>query len=135
MSYRLVIRGGNDLTVSDERGQKLKELKLSVNPPKDIELNDDMYQLSQITSIIHIPGQDHVPLAERQQTNLLPGKKRCRGEFSIQKEINDMIKSDLPATWGKDIGDKTLREKYYRQLTALKGVLWCDYKKQECHCA
>lgn len=134
MSYRIVVRGRADITVSDARGDLLKSLKLAVNPPKNVEINEDMYQLSQIMSIIHIPGQEHVPLADRQQSNLLENAKRCRGQYSIQKEINDMLKAERPDSWAKLIGDSTTRQKLYDQLRAQKGVTWCDYKKKECHC-
>jgi fructose-specific phosphotransferase system component IIB len=64
----------------------------------------------------------------------LPLGKKCQGKFSIQREINQIIKHDYPKEWAKKVCDKSAREKIRRQLRSQSEVLWCDAKVGECAC-
>lgn len=61
-------------------------------------------------------------------------KPRCRAQYSIQSEINDIIKSDFPDDWAKRIQSKKFREAVRTKLRSQPGVLWCDSKANECAC-
>lgn len=72
----------------------------------------------------------------------LQAKKRCRGQYSIQKEINHMAKKlsgraseDNPdgVHWNVLIRDKDWRE-MMRQKLLEEGGKWCDYKSGACAC-
>ncbi len=61
----------------------------------------------------------------------LQASKPCRGQFSIQKEINDLAKK-YP-DWAKRINDKNWREAAYQKLLTTDKQ-WCDYKTNTCSC-
>lgn len=72
----------------------------------------------------------------------LQAKSSCRGQYSIQMEINLLAKKhgssvsdDNPdgAHWNKLIRDKDWRE-MMRQKLLEEGGKWCDYKAGTCAC-
>lgn len=61
-------------------------------------------------------------------------KGQCVGKFSIQNEINRIIKDQGGKDWAKKIQDTRYREKLRAELRRQAQVLWCDYRVKECHC-
>lgn len=63
----------------------------------------------------------------------IEAKNRCRGQYSIQLEINNIAKAEGKG-WGKLITDKRWREKTRQKLLKTGTDQWCDYKSGECAC-
>ena len=67
-----------------------------------------------------------------ENTKRMEAAKRCRGQYSIQNEINKIAKGE-GATWGKLIQDKKWREETRQKLLQTQAE-WCDYKTSSCAC-
>lgn len=83
--------------------------------------------------------QADVPNFEQRE---IDAGKRCRGQYSIQLEINNIAHTEGGAVsdlnpkgvkWSKLIKDKAWREMVRQQLRAT-GQQWCDYRADECAC-
>jgi phage-related protein len=60
------------------------------------------------------------------------GEGKCQGQYSIQAEINRIIKDSSP-DWAKKIQDLKYREAV-RQKLRKTNTDWCDYKSKTCAC-
>lgn len=134
MSYEVKFRTRDQASVSidNEKGEKLKALWFDENQRNTpVEIANNAYVIGDIKAIVHIADP---PIVDPFQTRL-PEGKQCRGEFSIQNEINKVIKDEYPGKWAKKIADKPYRESIRKKLRSQKGVMWCDAKAQECACS
>lgn len=59
-------------------------------------------------------------------------KDVCRGQYSIQKEINSLARAS-GADWPKKIRSEKWREAVRKKLRASTSE-WCDYREQICSC-
>jgi hypothetical protein len=114
VSYTITLRNKQVYTLSDQKAESLKELWATSKQSFVMELNGDTYKSSEIVSITKnkpteadIPNFDNPPL---------PQGKMCRGEYSIQKEINNIARHDHPNDWPKYIKNKHWREQMRLQL-------------------
>lgn len=57
----------------------------------------------------------------------------CRAQYSIQREINNIIRSE-GFGWGKRIRDESYREELRSSLRSQDGLEWCDYRASQCSC-
>lgn len=118
-----------EIQLSDREAQAVEKM---VEQGKEfIKIGTTLIKRSQIAQIT--PGG--IVNADIFEKPALPAGPKCRGQFSIQNEINKMIKSDYPRDWAKRIRDKKFREELRQSLRQQAGVLWCDYKTEECACA
>lgn len=132
MSYKITFRDKTSTTVDTSKGEKLKELMLSTRPPENIEINGELYRRTEIISVKKaIGGHDNIPNFDRPA---LGSGDKCKGQFSIQREINNMIKDQYPKDWAKRIGNTKFREEIRKKLRQQPGVLWCDHRANECAC-
>lgn len=61
--------------------------------------------------------------------------QKCRGQYSIQKRINDAIKERYAPNWHKPIQDTKIRDNIRQALlNAYPDQPWCDYKTSTCSC-
>lgn len=136
MSYQIKFRGRDipDITIDNVKGERLWEMWFAGNQkdtPVDAGNNQaflvgDIKRISKVPDpVIQIPNFDQLALDR--------GKK-CVGTYSIQREINQIIKSTYPKNWAKRISDRATRDKVRDKLKSMPGVLWCDYKTGECGC-
>lgn len=60
-------------------------------------------------------------------------KEKCHGQFSIQHEINNIIKNEYPGDWTKRIRSEQFREAVRAKLRQT-NITWCDFRAGECAC-
>lgn len=89
------------------------------------------------TAVLKLEEGGTDPLApgffDKPKTPLESGK-RCRAQYSIQREINDIAKNEHPHDWAKYIKSTKWREATRLKLRQAKDVVWCDAKAGECAC-
>lgn len=129
MSYQISFKGFNtpSITVSDDRGKKVKDLWFGGQKNTPIDIDGNAYLVGDIKRIEHVADPQPSRLA-------LPEPDKCKGQFSIQREINNLIKDQYPKDWAKRIQSTKFREEIRKKLREQPGVLWCDYKANECVC-
>lgn len=131
MSYDITFKGGDSINVSTERGLKVKELWFNGDSKTPIDIDGDAYLVSDIKRIRQsADAKIQVPVFGV----LAKGKEKCRGQFSIQSEINQIIKDEHPDDWAQKIQSETFRETIRQRLLTHKGIEWCDYRKGKCAC-
>ncbi len=59
--------------------------------------------------------------------------KVCIGQYSIQREVNNIARHEHPLAWKLKINDATFRDEAYQQLRAGNSE-WCDYRAGTCYC-
>lgn len=129
MSYEITVIGGEILTVTDEQGEKLKELRLGNIPQtRPVDIDGVVLELSRIKMIKKVYDRKPEPVA-----TLQPGK-RCRGQKSIHFQIMKIIKAKYPTEWPKYFRDKEYKEKLRLWLHEKHGDDWCDTKASTCVC-
>lgn len=128
MSYRIILSDGTTLDVSDERGEKLKELKLNGRSSQTVEVNDNVFELNRIKSIKHIYEQ---PISEAFRIDMT----RCRGQRSIQFYMMKVIRKQHGKDWSRYFRDFLYREKLRKQIHEQKQGDWCDVSENTCACA
>lgn len=132
MSYEVKFRTRDmpGVVVDTKRGEKLKELWFDEdkrNTP--IEISGSAYLIGDIKAITRIA--DPKPITIDWSQEALPSGKICNGEYSIQKEINNIAKDE--GDWGTLIRDKKWREKTRQKLLSMSDK-WCDFKTNSCAC-
>jgi hypothetical protein len=134
MSYTITIRGGETYSLDDTDGFDLKVKWLEAKKPFPIELDDDTLMSSQIVKITknRATEADAIQIPDFDAPVLLQGN-RCRGQYSIQREINRIAKDEGGRDWAKLVKDKSWRANTRKTLRGT-GALWCDYIAGECAC-
>lgn len=134
MSYKIKIRTHDEPIIVDEaRGTYLKDTLLNPVRPQFLEIDGNLYRLSEIVSIEQFkPIQFPQPVQE-ELTGISNHRDMCKGKYSIQKEINRITKEEHPTEWAKLIQDKKWRESIRQKLRETPAQ-WCDYKAHECAC-
>jgi len=133
MSYQINFRSRDipAINVTTERGEKIKDLWFDGKKDTPIDIDGDAYLVGDIKAIFQIPNP--ITYAPNFDSPVLPSGSVCKGQYSIQKDINQIIK-DEGQGWAKNIQDKTYRDKIRLQLRTLPGVKWCDHYAGECAC-
>lgn len=137
MSYEIHFQDKTSVVVPTEKGEYLKEKLLASKQVMNLEINGELYRSNQITSIKH--AADPRPVADESHQIAGPAPRPgeagsgCRGERSIQNEINQIIKAEYPGSWAKRIGRPKVREAI-RQKLREKDPNWCDSKAGTCVC-
>lgn len=137
MSYEIQLRGRTNQLVSNERGEALKALLESQKPPTYVDINGNMYRLSEVTGLEHV-ADPRPPADYDRQISGPPARpggpgSGCTSTRSIQNEINQIIKDQHPQTWAKKIRDSKVRESIRKTLRE-NDPNWCDYKAGTCMC-
>jgi hypothetical protein len=57
----------------------------------------------------------------------------CRGQYSVQREVNRIARDEGGREWGKLIQGQIWRDTIRQQLLQTGGG-WCDYKTGKCAC-
>lgn len=133
MSYTVKFRDKTEIILSTERGEKLKAVLTQPKPPTMVEIEDKLTRVSEILSV-----EKAYEIAVHQPANWgevleLTGAKRCRGQHSIQNEVN-RIAQDEGDGWQQRIQNKEWREATRLALRESNSEGWCDYKEEECAC-
>lgn len=133
MSYQIAFRGPDvpSIQVDNNRGEKVKALWFDGKKDTPIDIDGNAYLVGDIKRITKTPDAPLIdPFGLDRQ---LAAGPKCRGTFSIQREINNIIKSEGKG-WAKKIRDMKYREGIRKKLRSQKGVLWCDNRVEECAC-
>ena len=127
MSYNVTFRDKTSIIISNERGDKLKEI-LAANKPQMLDLEGNMYRSSEIVSVKQAIESNATLITDpfRQIE-----ESKCKAQYSIQKEINHIALAEK--NWAKLIQDTKWREQVRAQLWE-QSDQWCDYKKGACAC-
>lgn len=132
MSYKVSFRDKTSTTITTEDGDNLKLLLLAKNHPPNIEINGELYRASEIISVKQaVSTQDIIPEDIIDPNKRLAAKSRCRGQYSIQHEINKIAHSN--DNWGKLVRDKKWREDIRSKLLEQTDQ-WCDSRTGSCAC-
>ena len=143
MSYIVKLRDGTSYKLSDEDGTSLREHWESAKHPFPAELGEGTVLSTQIISIMREQKTeaDWVP-TNIDESRWVEASNRCRGEYSIQSEINNIARfeggkvSELNPRglkWQKLIKSTKWREMVRLRLRT-QGQRWCDYRANECSC-
>ncbi len=128
MSYTVKLRDGAIYSLTDTDAQSLKNTLANSKTSFMAELGNDTILSSQIVSIkknsVTEPDLDNYPE--------LPSGGICRGQYSIQREINNIAQAE-GKHWPTLIIDKRWRESVRDNLWTLNNE-WCDYIKGTCFC-
>ncbi len=128
MSYSIKLRDNSVYTLEDIDGESLKNALITSNKPFMVELNNDTVLSSQIISI----KKNAVSEPEINTYDQLPIGKKCRGQYSIQNEINNIARAENDK-WQELIINKNWRDEVRLKLWSLNDE-WCDYGKGTCFC-
>lgn len=129
--FTIRFRDKTTTVVDNKDGEALSLLLIQAKKPDYIEVNGNTVRTSEVISV-KPGGEDPNPIVD--PFRQIDEGKKCRGQFSIQNEINKIIKGEHPKDWAKKIQDTKFRETIRKQLRSQKGVLWCDYRAGECAC-
>jgi hypothetical protein len=121
---------GNELLINERQADALEQ-SLSDSNDGYVKINGNMVKKTAISSVMKGSFYDS-DIADYSKP-AIPSGKVCRGEFSIQNEINNIAKASGQG-WAKRVMDKTWREKTRLKLRASTEE-WCDAKAGTCHCA
>ena len=135
MSYTVKFRDKTEIMLSTQRGEKLKAILTQAKPPTMVEIEDKLTRVAEILSVdkVYEPeARVHQP-ANWGEVLELTGGKRCRGQQSIQNEINNIAKGEGDG-WQQRIRDKKWREATRLTLREANPDGWCDYREEECSC-
>lgn len=125
------MRNREEIILSDEMGNKLKELLQTTKPGQMVDIQGDLYRASEIVKVEYAvdPAQDIYEAKDWSEVAQLMGNG-CRGTNSIQNHINQIAQdTDI-----KLLKDDEWREKTRLELRAITPDGWCDYKENECAC-
>lgn len=135
MRYLAKFRDKTEVSLTQEQGEKLQQVMMSAKPPTVLDVDGKVTRFSEILSV----EKDYdyrEPILQQPttwaETLQLVGGKHCRGQKSIQNEINNIAKSEGDG-WQQRIQDKEWREATRLELRKLKDD-WCDYKEDQCSC-
>jgi hypothetical protein len=136
----VVLADKTEITITNAQYEKLKPVLLSGSNTM-IVLGEMMIQANMV-KMVKPGGMTEADIPNFEQKALEAGT-RCRGEYSIQCEINNIAQAESKTVsdlnpqglkWQKLIVDKTWREQVRQQLRAQQPEGWCDYKAGECAC-
>ena len=135
MSYTVKFRDKTEIMLSTERGERLKSILTQPKPPTMVEIEDKLTRVAEILSVEKVYEPELTVHQPRNWGKVLEltGAKRCRGQHSIQNEINNIAKSEGDG-WQQRIQDKEWREATRLALRESNSEGWCDYKEEECAC-
>lgn len=125
MNYAVILSDGTSIVVTQEQGEKLKQLKLDESPTLPVDVNGNVYELSRIKMVRK--ANETISDQHPDYSN------RCVGKKSIQAEIMFEIYRDNPKTWREKVGDKRLREDIRKRLWT-ESDDWCDSVAGTCVC-
>ncbi|HVB24098.1 MAG TPA: hypothetical protein VNG51_19325 [Ktedonobacteraceae bacterium] len=144
MSYIVTLRDGTTHRLDNENGLSLRDTWESAKHPFPARLGDGSVLSSQIVSIAkeQLTQPDWLTSEVIQESKRIEAKDHCRGQYSIQKQINDIAHDEgghvtgpnpEGLKWSKLIQDTAWREKVRSQLRGMNNQ-WCDYRAGECAC-
>lgn len=131
MSYDIHLKGGDVINVNTERGKKIWDMWFNGQDKAKVDIDGNGYLIGDIKRMEQAPDPKHFDYSPP-ETQIEAGRI-CQGKYSIQKEINNIIRSEGEG-WPKKIQDTKYRNKIREQLRATPGVMWCDYKANGCAC-
>lgn len=67
------------------------------------------------------------------KVQILTNGKRCKAEYSIQREINAIARDEGGKGWARLVTDAKWREEMRLALRSTPAK-WCDYRANECAC-
>jgi len=126
-----------EYNIDSEDAMKLIEAWKDAERPFPVDLGGEAINSASIKTIEPraVSELDTPELFRRQDeaTKRLEAGTRCRGQYSIQKEINDIARQEGGRKWAKLIRDNKWREKTRLKLGETPAY-WCDYRAGECAC-
>ncbi len=136
MKYLVKFRDKTEEQITEEQADKLKAAMMSSKPPTHGTVGDRYTRISEIVTIL--PDYDYKEPREEspkdwQAVRELIGGKACRGQHSIQNEINQIAKGEGDG-WQQRIQDTEWREATRLSLREANAEGWCDAKADECAC-
>ncbi len=132
MSYQITFKDRTSVIVSTSRGDKVKELWFNDKKDTPIDIDGNAYLIGSISKVESVADSTaHNSWAD--EDHQLPAIKQCSSEFSIQNEINKIIRFEHPNQWAKLIQDTKYRDKLRIKLRRTSAV-WCDDRVGECAC-
>lgn len=143
MSYQITFKDRSSITVSNERGEKIKELRFDGKKDTPIDIDGNLYLVGSISKVEQVADPVIAnPWANEKQLPLTT--KPCRAQYSIQQTINRLAvkfgghQSEYNpegVKWSKLISDSDWRD-MMRQVLLKKApdAKWCDYKAGKCAC-
>ena len=135
MSYIITLRDGTAHKLDDIDGASLRDQWESAKRPFPVRIGEDSVLSSQIVSIAkeHLTQADWLTSDVIAESKRIEAKDHCRGEYSIQLEVNRIAHDEGGKDWKKLITDKAWREQARLRLREMNSQ-WCDYKANECVC-
>ena len=133
-NYTIATYDERTFTIDEKNGLAL--IDKWTNAPKAFPVNLGSEAIS--SGLIKSITPNQLPEADRPTSWLDDAKaiaagKQCRGQYSIQLEINRIARHEYPNEWATKIQDKAWREEIRRTLLATTDQ-WCDHKTGTCSC-
>ncbi len=144
MNFKIILRDGNSYSLGEKIGWELRDKWEQAKRPFPVRIDDDTILSSQIVSIKRetlTEADYNAPTIDEQKR--LEAKDRCRGQYSIQNEINhyalrlgSKVSEFNPGgvKWSKLIQDLDWRDMIRELLLKKPDRIWCDYKTNTCNC-
>lgn len=131
--YAVTTFDNNEYSIDEEDAKDLIEAWKGSERSFPVDLGSATISSGSIKSITprRVTEADVPPQIIEGQKRVEAGT-RCRGQYSIQNEINKIAKAS-DADWGKKIKSKEWRAKVRERLLETEAD-WCDYKTGTCHC-
>lgn len=120
---------GNELLITETQAATL-ERTLAAGSDGYVKINGNMIKITNISSVMK--GNFYDSDTPNYTTPALAQGKKCHGEHSIQREINQIAKASGP-DWTKRVQNKSWREETRKKLHASTPE-WCDAKEGSCYC-
>lgn len=155
-AYFVVTKSGHEVEISTE--QKTKIQSAITRGQKHITVNGNLMSTVDVAGIYDEPkprkgqwycsyGQWHLDsdtcgcyetrrniVETANELFKIKAGPKCHATNSIQKKINEVIKTNYPHDWSKRIQDLKFRESVRKRLKVKQSSRWCDYKSGECVC-
>lgn len=128
MSYNVNLKDNRSYVLSDENGKDLQRKWMQSGKPFTALLGEDTVLSSLIRSIskVRVTEADRVKDGQR----LLEG---CIGQYSIQQQVNNIIRERHQLDWKRKIQELKYREQIRAELRS-ETAEWCDYRHGDCAC-
>ena len=138
--FKALLRGSDEIFLSEVEANRIGELMLTGENNQVIKIDDTVLRVGDIRRI-----ERDYEAEQRERDNdlrrqsfdqpLIGASKQttCQGQYSIQREVNNVIKTQYPDDWAKRIQSPEFREAVRQKLLTVTGE-WCDYKTNVCMC-
>lgn len=131
MAYEVQFKDRTSTIIESIEGERLKQMLLTLKTPRNIELNGEMYNTTQIVAVKHAT-MPTVDLPDWDKPVLPAGKTGgCRGEKSLARELMRVASKRKNF---KLLADKKWRAEQ-KAILVESGQKFCDASANECACS